>query len=422
MPKTLDAQPQGEPTANNTEAPDYFELLPDEVLLNIFMNLGHKSLVGLHATCNRLRGLIKDNKLWEKYFFSEGRGEARVSPVGIYPVFQNNSLGGYMCEVAAPPISAGKAVLTFVSPSVLVVRLPAPSPQSTRSELPNLQVYRKLTSYYALAKTSYNTATLLGSQSEMFLDSLNFFQVLKLVVNGKIHAENLPSKYKDDKEIMLAAVYKFPYALQYASDRLRDDEEVVLHAVSRCGEAIRYASERLKQGSTKIAVLAIEKLGSCAEYYLTREIRQHEDVLRALYASNGKLKGKLWCMLRPVAKALKNKKDFILFAVSMNGFEYQFASDVLRADPDVIGTAVAQNYAVLKHVKLCRRTEDIMLPAIKDNASALHYAPDRLKKDIGFVGRALEKNPDVASFYPQNTIQGALLTLTGSGQRRGPGL
>ena len=83
---------------------------------------------------------------------------------------------------------------------------------------------------------------------------------------------------------------------------------------------------------------------------------------------------------------------------------------------------MAQNYEVLKYVKLCRRSADIMLLAITDNASASHYAPDTLKKDIGFVRRALEKNPGSASFFPQEIIQRAKRTQAQSGQRRGPGL
>ena len=52
--------------------------------------------------------------------------------------------------------------------------------------------------------------------------------------------------FRNNKEVVLAAVKQDFNALLYASDKLKDDKEVVLEAVKQNGEALNYVSDRLK--------------------------------------------------------------------------------------------------------------------------------------------------------------------------------
>eukprot|EP00971_Amphidinium_carterae_P109745 2174031-Amphidinium_carterae.1 len=61
-----------------------------------------------------------------------------------------------------------------------------------------------------------------------------------------------------DRDVVLAAVQKNGYALQYATEALRDDREVVLAAVQENGWALQYATETLKSDS-EVVLAAVQQ-------------------------------------------------------------------------------------------------------------------------------------------------------------------
>ena len=59
-----------------------------------------------------------------------------------------------------------------------------------------------------------------------------------------IHASD---RLKDDKDVVMLAMSKFPWGLQDASKRLRDDDEVVYSAINKKPKALMFASERIRE-------------------------------------------------------------------------------------------------------------------------------------------------------------------------------
>ena len=101
------------------------------------------------------------------------------------------------------------------------------------------------------------------------------------------------SELQNDKEVVLAAVKQFGYALQYASTNLQSDREVVLAAVTQTGYALQYASTNLK-----------------------------------------------------------NDREVVLTAVTKEGFSLLFANINLRNDKEIVLVAVKQNRRALQHTDL----------------------------------------------------------------------
>ena len=58
-------------------------------------------------------------------------------------------------------------------------------------------------------------------------------QALEYVSRKGAKLRQVPEKYRDDKEIVLAGLERDSWGLKYVSSRLADDPEVVLKAVSR---------------------------------------------------------------------------------------------------------------------------------------------------------------------------------------------
>merc|ERR1719313_3044121 len=82
--------------------------------------------------------------------------------------------------------------------------------------------------------------------------------------NGNALAHAGP--FRDDKEVVLAALGRSGSALQYASEELRGDREVVLGAVSAYGPALAYASDtcRADPDIVRAAVTAHPEALACS--------------------------------------------------------------------------------------------------------------------------------------------------------------
>jgi len=51
---------------------------------------------------------------------------------------------------------------------------------------------------------------------------------------------------QDDKEFIMEAIKKHPYAFQYGSEELQNDKEAVMKGIKKNGVAFQYANEELR--------------------------------------------------------------------------------------------------------------------------------------------------------------------------------
>jgi predicted glutamine amidotransferase len=76
-------------------------------------------------------------------------------------------------------------------------------------------------------------------------------------------------KFRDDKDVVLAAVKKDGYSLFDASNRLQNDKEIVLAAVNESGEALQFASDCLKDDE-EVVLAAIKNNDEALFFASTR--------------------------------------------------------------------------------------------------------------------------------------------------------
>ena len=74
---------------------------------------------------------------------------------------------------------------------------------------------------------------------------------------------------KNDKDIVMAAIYNNPYSLVCASERLKNDKDVVVNAVTQKATALYYASEEL-QSDKKTKRQRLRKLRTFVALLLCR--------------------------------------------------------------------------------------------------------------------------------------------------------
>jgi hypothetical protein len=76
-------------------------------------------------------------------------------------------------------------------------------------------------------------------------DSIKQSLIVDLEQDGEL-LRKLPSEFQDDRDIVLAAVRQYGYALQITSETLQDNHVIVLAAVSNYGWALEFASTNLQ--------------------------------------------------------------------------------------------------------------------------------------------------------------------------------
>ncbi len=127
-----------------------------------------------------------------------------------------------------------------------------------------------------------------NSFRDVFDDLTSIREVVLWVVgcNGRALEYTLP-EFKNDKEVVMAAVINDVHGLAYANDLMKGDRDVLLMAVSFNGSAIKYASQELCDDE-ELVEMAISKslYGNVLSYASARLINKPSVVLSALLKAN----------------------------------------------------------------------------------------------------------------------------------------
>lgn len=148
------------------------------------------------------------------------------------------------------------------------------------------------------------------------------------------------AEFKNNRNVVLAAVNSHSYSLLFASNDLKSDYEVVYDACSNHGSALNYAAESFKE-DYNIVLLAVKSYGSALEY---------------------------------ASVALRGNREIVLAAVKQDGLALKFASTALQADREVLSEAVKQDGMAIKYASInLEENIDIVVSAARQNIESLCY-------------------------------------------------
>lgn len=99
---------------------------------------------------------------------------------------------------------------------------------------------------------------LLQQDRDKLYSITNKEEALDLVNKNGVFLNSLSLEFKDDSDVVIAAIKNYSHSFAYASDRLKNDREIVLLALEDEGENLEYVSPELKQDKT-ILLKALEQ-------------------------------------------------------------------------------------------------------------------------------------------------------------------
>lgn len=136
---------------------------------------------------------------------------------------------------------------------------------------------------------------------------------IEAIKSSSYNFHHLNSRLKKDKQLFMMAAFNYGLILE-SFDHFSDDKEAVLVAVNQVGKSVKYASERLK-----------------------KDIDVAKSAMR-IDPNN----------FLHLDSSLKNNRELFLYAVGKNGFALQYAHEDIKNDEEIVLLAVDYNREVLK--------------------------------------------------------------------------
>lgn len=147
---------------------------------------------------------------------------------------------------------------------------------------------------------------------------------------GHIFRSVIPKEFKNDKDVVMAAV-KGGCNFYFINKTYKSDKEVVIEAVKMTGSALTYASKELKNDK-EVVMEAVKNLGIILQE-ASEELRSDKEVVLEAVKNMGSA-------LQYTSEELKDDKEVVKEAVKSNGLAIQYASDRLKSDRELVFLAV----------------------------------------------------------------------------------
>ena len=234
-----------------------------------------------------------------------------------------------------------------------------------------------------MAAVKENGKALRHASEELQADKKIIMQALKKDGRALLFASK---SLKADKEVVMEAVKQDGHSLDYASKKLRSDKEVVMEAVKQQGRSFEYASKELQ--ADKDVVIATIKSGypDVLRYHseITKKLRADKEVMMAAVKKNGEV-------LYSAHPKLKSDKELVMAAINKDGHNLYYASPALKADKKIVMEAIKKRATALEFAaKELKSDKELVMMAVKKNRNALKYASKKLQADQELI--ALSKS------------------------------
>ena len=262
-------------------------------------------------------------------------------------------------------------------------------------------------------------------------DLRNDYDVVLAAVTQDGSALEYASKIlQNNKTIVCAAVSNSEHALQYASKELRHDFDVVLTAVTRNGSVLAFVPEVLRNNK-QIALSAVSSFGLSVSYtslcdnleIVLAAIKQDKRAL--VHTSKKLLLDKTFALkvfpykvhltnfpkeiveddelmikainygcvgLGATSSKIRDNKAVVLIAVKNDRGELQYASERLKADREVVLTAVKFYGASILYVPLFHSDREVVITAFLHNCELSIGIPQYFSSDREILSIEVKKN------------------------------
>ncbi|WP_257266400.1 DUF4116 domain-containing protein, partial [Endozoicomonas sp. ONNA2] len=146
-------------------------------------------------------------------------------------------------------------------------------------------------------------------------------------------------RLRNDKDLVLSIIAKYPDDLECVSRELKNDKDVVMTAIKQDGDLLQYASPEF-QDNDEIVVAAIKQSGSALEYASDR-IRSDKNIIQIVIADKVRF-------LKCASKTLLKDREYILGLIKHTPRALMYVDYSLESDDTFLRSAIRTNPEVIK--------------------------------------------------------------------------
>ncbi|OLP96980.1 hypothetical protein AK812_SmicGene20717 [Symbiodinium microadriaticum] len=191
-----------------------------------------------------------------------------------------------------------------------------------------------------------------------------------------------PAKFRSDREVVLTAVVRDASCLSLADKTLQQCREFALNLADRNGMALKYCTAF--QDDLEVCMAAVKQDGFALQY-ASAALRKSKAVVLAAVGRDG-------LALEFAAPELRQDKEVVLAALEQDALSMDFVADCLKIDRDFLLFAVSVNGRVLERLaEDLQRDQEIVLAACQESSSALRFAHTALRHSEAFVLTLLQR-------------------------------
>lgn len=233
-------------------------------------------------------------------------------------------------------------------------------------------------------------------------------------------------QYRNDYDVVLAAVNKRGRNLQYASSKLQNNKEIVKAAVNNDSYSIVYAGDKFKLNRNYV-LNAVKKyqteysvMDENVRFYISPKIsnliKYHKNDTEIVYEM-AKCQGRAFSeLITQMDKSFLKNNELIKMIVKNNPCAYADLLPEQRSDIEIATIAVTNGLSVLsldekfhnnrdlillsvkkeglflKYYKEFQDDEEIVLEAVRQNPLALEYASTRMRSNKKIAEEAIKQD------------------------------
>lgn len=209
----------------------------------------------------------------------------------------------------------------------------------------------------------------------------------------------------NDRDFAFAVAARHGQALQHLTS-WQGDPSIVLAAVSQDPSAIEFASQSLVN-EQDFLIDAIQCSKGHVLQHLSPKVQEEVALQKAAVSCN-------WLMLEHLAQkmpSIRDDREVVLHAVAAHGCALEFASLTLRRDAELVLLALERSRgAALRWAdETLKGRRDLVRVALQADAANLQYASEELRADPELVLDAVKRNGNCLKFASPRVFSAALL-------------
>ena len=208
--------------------------------------------------------------------------------------------------------------------------------------------------------------------------------VLAAVKEYGLALQYASERLRGDKDVVLAAIQQDANAIRYALNDIKDDKDVVIKAIQQSKQfySVDYLSDKLKLDKDVELAAVYKYLDNLKN--VPKELLKDNDFIEKVLKEY-----EVSAVIHVIPETICANKEYVLSAIKEDSYIYNYLPDELKLDKQVIIEALnngLHSFTLLEDVPDEIKTDkEVAIAAVYNDWQYYNHLPEKLKKDADII-------------------------------------